>query len=150
MKADLDLFVDSNLSDRFCRPVDHAYRALIAWLCREGELLVCQSLINEYTAATSGSSNPTALVVLIGHLQRHGRLKRYTKSELRDFRIKASTRKRLRSNRRDHEYIKIVMLSDRKLGLSNDNKLRYDINNFPGHSASAGAHPSEIDYCSGS
>ena len=50
------------------------------------------------------------------------------------------------SNRSDHDYIKIVMMSDRKLALSGDNKLRRDINDFPRYGARAYRHPGDFDY----
>ena len=146
MSCDPDLFVDSNLSQYFCRPIDQAYRRLITWLCTEGQLVVCQTLVGEYHDAVRGSDQATALVVLVDRLQKEGRLKFYKRSEVQAFRIKDSRRKRLRSNRRDHDYLKIVLLSDRKLGLSDDKKLRYDINNYPGYAAVAAGHPSAIDY----
>ena len=146
MSCDPDLFVDSNLSQFFCRPIDQAYKRLITWLCTEGRLVVCQTLVAEYHDAVRGSDRATALVVIVDRLQRDGRLRFFKKGEMQAFRIKANRRKRLRSNRRDHDYLKIVLLSDRKIGLSDDKDLRYDINNYPGYAAVAAGHPSEVDY----
>lgn len=146
MTVDPDLFVDSNLSGHFCRPIDKAYENLIQWLLAEGQLIVCPSLIREYHDAVRGSDRPTSLVVLIGYLQREGRLKQCTNRELSSFVIPKHRRKRLLSNRRDHDFLKVILLSDRKLGLSEDRNLRRDVNGYPGYTACVGAHPSEVEY----
>ncbi len=141
-----DLFVDSNLSGHFAKPVKPEYRELIRWLNEEGCLVVCQSLIVEYHDAVRGATSPTTLVEIVNRLQREGRLRRFTKDKLREFLIKPSVQRRLCSNRADHDLIKIVLLSDRKLGLSEDRNLARDINTFPGHQAQVASTPSKIDY----
>lgn len=141
-----DLFVDSNVSGHFAKPVRAEYRELIEWLLDKGCLVVCQSLIREYFAATRGSSVPTALVAVVDRLQRDGRLKQFSKQELQAFRLQKRVRQRLRSNRADHDFIKVVLLSNRKLALSEDRNLAHDINEFPGFEAHCGGVPSEIDY----
>lgn len=146
MSGDPDLFVDTDRSGHFSRPVDPAYRKLIGWLRSEGHLVVSQSLIREYEEAVRGSSAPTTLVALVGHLQRHGRLKRFDKQDLQRFRIKKHVEQALRSGLRDRDHLKSVLLSDRKLGISGDVKLRHDLNNYPGYSAIVRRHPSEVPY----
>lgn len=141
-----DLFVDANQSSHFCRPMDAHYRDLIEWLWTDGHLVVCQALIVEYSRAVSGSDKQRTLVALVDRLQREGRLRRFGKAELREFRISERMRKKLLSNRSDHDFLKIVLLSDRKLGLSADYKFRRDVNSFPGSGAFVGAHPSDVDY----
>ena len=146
MNADPDLFVDADRSGSFCRPVDPAYRKLIAWLRSDGQLVVCQSLIREYHDAVRGSTAPTTLVALLEHLQRHGRLKRFGKSALNAFRITKHIENRLQSEMKDRDHVKIVLLSDRKLGISGDVDFRRDVNNYPGYSAVVRQHPSEVQY----
>ena len=109
-------------------------------------MVVCQSLVREYVTAVRGAKSQTTLPAIVNRLQREGRLRRFTKDELRAFRIKPSVQRRLRSNRADHDFIKIVLRSDRKLGLSKDQNLARDINTFPGHRAHVARTPSEIDY----
>lgn len=107
---------------------------------------MCQSLIREYVTAVRGATSQTTLVAIVDRLQRDGRVKRLSKSELRAFRLPTSAKRLLRSNRADHDFIKVVLLSDRKLGVSEDRDLAYDINNFPGHHAHVARAPSKIDY----
>ena len=141
-----DLFVDANLSGHFARPVKPEYCQLIRWLREEGWLVVCQSLTVEYHKAVIGSTSPTTLVAIVEKLQRDGRLRRFSKNDLGNFRIPTSAKRRLRSNRADHDFIKVVLLSDRKLGLSEDRDLAHDINTFPGHHAHVARAPSKIGY----
>ena len=141
-----DLFVDSNLSGHFAKPVKAEYHELIQWLMKEGCLVVCQSLVREYVTAVRGADSDTMLPVIVNRLQRDGRLRRFSKHELQAFRIPPSVQRRLRSNRADHDLIKIVLLSDRKLGLSKDQNLARDINTLPGHQARVARTPSEINY----
>ena len=141
-----DLFVDSNVSGHFAKPVRADYKTLIEWLHDEGCLVVCQSLIKEYHAAVQGSPVPTTLVALVNRLHRAGRLRRFTKKELQEFPLPKHVRRRLRSNRADHDLIKVVMRSDRKLALSKDRKLAQDINDFPGFDARCEDAPSKIPY----
>lgn len=86
------------------------------------------------------------LPVIVDQLTRTGRLKWYSKKDLKLFPIKERVVKRLLSNQGDHDYIKIVMMSDRKLALTGDNNLRRDINNFPGYQARAYGHPADVNY----
>ena len=141
-----DLFVDSNVSGHFAKPVRADYKTLIEWLRDEGCLVVCQSLIKEYHDAVQGSQVPTTLVALVNKLQRGGRLRRFSKKELQAFSLREHVRRRLRSNRADHDLIKVVMLSDRKLALSKDRKLAQDINDFPGFDARCEDAPSKMPY----
>lgn len=141
-----DLFVDSNLSGHFARPVKPKYRQLIRWLMKEGCLVVCRSLVREYVTAVRGAESQTTLPAIVNRLQRDGRLTHFSKNELQAFRIKPSAQRRLRSNRADHDFIKIVLLSDRKIGLSKDRNLARDINDFPGYEAQVASTPSKIDY----
>lgn len=140
-----DLFIDSDISGHIAKPPDDHYKDLIRWLNQEGFLVICRSLLNAYVDAVRGSPLMT-LPVIVDRLTRAGRLIRYRKQDLKEFQIKERIVKRLLSNPSDHDYIKIVMMSDRKLALSGDNKLRRDIDNFPRYRARAFAHPREFDY----
>lgn len=146
MGLDPDLFVDADRSKYFGRPVDPGYKRLIEWLRSDGHLVVCASLIREYEDAVRGSTSPTTLVALVSHLQRDGRLKRFDRRALDAFRIRKHVGKRLRSGMKDRDHLKIVLLSDRKLGVSGDGNFRHDVNNFPGYSAVVRRHPSEVPY----
>ena len=146
VRCDPDLFVDADRSKYFSRPVDPVYRKLIDWLRSDGHLVVCASLIREYHRAVRGSTSPTTLVALMNHLQIHGRLKGFGKRELERFRIKNHVERKLRSQMKDRDHLKIVLLSDRKLGISGDGEFRHDVNNYPGYSPIVRRHPSEVPY----
>ena len=142
-----DLFIDSNISGHIAKPPDDHYRDLIRWLFAEGCLVICRSLRREYCDAVRGSGlGRMTLPVIVGQLTRAGRLKRYSKKDLKRFLIKERVAKRLLSNRADHDYIKIVMMSDRKLALTEDKKLRRDINDFPKYRARGYRHPADFNY----
>lgn len=141
-----DLFIDADISGHIMKPLDDHYRDLIKWLYVEGCLVICRSLHNEYRKAVRESPSLRTLPAIVDRLTRARRLIRYSREELRGFRIKERIVKRLLSNRSDHDYIKIVMMSDRRLALSGDNKLRRDINNFPRYGAQAYRHPGDFDY----
>lgn len=140
-----DLFIDANVSGHITKPPNDRYRGLIDWLSEEGYLVVCRSLLNEYVDAVRGSSLWT-LPAIVDRLTRAGRLVRFGKRDIRSFRIKERLLKKLLSNRSDHDYIKIVMMSDRNLALSRDNALRRDINDFPRYKARAYKDPGDFDY----
>ena len=141
-----DLFVDADRSGKFCRPVDPAYQDLIEWLLSDGYLVVCQSLIVEYHRAVQGSSLPTTLIVLLDKLKRQGRLRHFDKKTLDDFRIRTHVERGLRSNREDRDHLKVVLLSDRRLGISGDVNFCHDANNYPGFTATVDRHPSQVPY----
>ena len=146
MSVDPDLFVDNDRSAHFSRPVDPAYKQLIRWLRSDGYLVVCQSLIREYHDAVRGSTAPTTLPTLVNHLLSCGRLKRFGKRELEGFRISKHVARKLQSGMKDRDHLKIILLSDRKLGISGDGKFRRDLNGYPGYSAIVRRHPSEVPY----
>ena len=141
-----DILVDNTVAKNFSNPLDPHYKVFIRWLQDTGVLVVTQRLIVEYyrTCAASGSS--TSMPALIDHLLRKGRLKKFTKTELSSFRFTAKVQRSLRSNIEDHDTVKAVMLSVRKLALSHDTNLRHDIKTFPGHKARAERRPQDLPY----
>lgn len=142
----LDLLVDNSIAKNFCNPLDPHYKELIKWLYHEGELVVTQRLIIEYHASTGSSFSETNVVAIIAKLTRDGRLRKVTKNELDAFRIQNRVRKRLRSNTKDWDYLKAVMLSVRRLALSMDRDFVFDVNNFPGYAARAERRPEDLPY----
>ena len=141
-----DIFVDNNVAKNFCNPLDIEYRAFIKWLYKEGALVVSNKVIVEYHRSTSHSYSCTNIIVIIDRLLRDGRLNKISNYALKRFAIKKHILNTLRSNPKDHEHLKIVLLSVRKLALSMDKSFRFDVNNYPGYLAFAASRPNEIPY----
>jgi hypothetical protein len=141
-----DVFVDNSVAKNFCNPLDPDYKEFIRWLNEEGHLAVSNKILGEYSSSTGSSPSPTNIVIIIDRLTRDGRLNKFTPEQLKGLRFKKHVQRNLRSNRKDHPHIKVVLLSDRKLALSLDDNLRYDVNNFPGYKALARSRPEELPY----
>lgn len=143
---DKDILVDNNIAKNFCNPVNRTYKKFIVWLMEYGVLMVSQKLIVEYISSTGSSCSSTNIATIIYKLTREGRLKKKSKKEIQSIRFKKHVEKSLRSNKRDHEYIKLVILSDRKYAISKDRNLQYDINHFPRIKGIAVDSPEKINY----
>jgi hypothetical protein len=141
-----DLLVDNCIAKNFCNPLDDHYKTFIRWLFEEGELVVTQSLLRDYYASTAASPSPTNIVIIVAKLTADGRLCRFTKQDLDYFQIPKRITRCLRSNRKDWDNIKAVMLSTRKFAISLDNGFVFDVNNYPGYSARAERRPQDLPY----
>ena len=141
-----DIFVDNNVAKNFCNPVDPHYKVFIKWLSEEGYLVVSNKILSEYVSSTGGSQSATNIVAIIDRLTRDGRLIKFSRRQCDQFGFSHRITKALRSNRKDHAHIKVVLLSCRKLALSLDVNFRHDVNNFPGYQAVARARPEELNY----
>jgi hypothetical protein len=141
-----DILVDNSIAKNFCNPLDPHYRIFIQWLFHQGELVVTRQLLNEYHASTGSSSSTTNIVVIISKLTISGRLHSVSKQKLKAFKIPNRIERRLRSNRKDWDSLKAVMLSDRKLALSRDSNFVFDVNNYPGFFARAEQRPQDLNY----
>ena len=135
---DSDIVVDTNVIRLYGVAGDPVFKTFFAWLRSNGILACSQKLLVEYHR--SGSSLVAGLVadLLIAR-----RLRKYSPSEIESIR---HGRYRFRSNRADHHHVKLVMRSCRRLCLSLDEDLRYDVNNFPGYGGQAASRPDEIPY----
>src|SRR5947207_13567361 len=118
-----DIFIDNNVAKNFCNPVDQHYKVLVKWLFQTGCLVVSNRLISEYGRACGGSGSETSIFAIIDAQSRDGRLVRFRNAQLRALVFTRAQLRRLRSNRADHTYLKLVILSDRKLALTYDANL---------------------------
>ncbi len=142
-----DILVDNDIATNFfANPLEPEYKKFINWLIEVGCLVVCNRLVNQYHATCQHSPSPLNIIVIIDKLIRDGRYVKKENSELKAFRIPKRISNRLRSNQRDCDILKTVLLSYRKYAISGDRNLRYDINNYPGYSASAVSRPQDISY----
>ncbi|MFW6130825.1 MAG: hypothetical protein ACOC56_06525 [Atribacterota bacterium] len=135
-----DIFVDNNLISNFNNKMSNEYKRFTKWLIDEGSLVISNLLRREY----KNTDNKNNIHLIIDIQTRKGRLNIIENRKIREFKYKKHENKRLRSD--DYKHIKIVLLSDRKLAISEDNNFRYDINNFPGYNARAEKSPSKINY----
>jgi hypothetical protein len=141
-----DVFVDNNVAKNFCNPADPHYKDFIKWLFEEGHLAVSNKILGEYVSSVGGSQSATNIVASISRLTRDGRLIKFSQEQLTQLVFSKRIIRKLRSNRKDHAHIRVVLLSCRKLALSLDANFRYDVNSFPGHQAVARARPEELSY----
>jgi uncharacterized membrane protein len=155
-----DIFIDNNIASRFKNPADPEYIKLRDWLVlyreiKENEedtnahLVVSNKLLNEYSRSNQNIKDGQNIILIIGRLQRQGRLIKIENQAIKDFQKEHFTKKTLRQlscNQEDREHIPVVLLSDRKYALSIDDAFVNDLLNFPKFQAFACKRPEEMPY----
>ncbi len=141
-----DIFVDNNIAQNFARAKDSHYRKFCTWLYNTGCLVVSNKLIQEYISSNRDCHIHLGIASIIDAQTRDGRLNRIKNSQLRQFRFQQNIKRSFRSNHRDHEFIKLVLLSFRKLALTIDQNLAYDIKHYPRYSCKVSSRPECIPY----
>lgn len=152
-----DIFLDNNIAKNFSNPMDEEYKKLICWLKRydpndlpgNAYLVVSNKLLNEYGRTVSHAAGRTNIWIIIDILTREGRLVKIGNADIKEFQRTHFTKKvlkNLRANKKDHDHIPVVLLSDRKYALSLDNDFIYDLKHFPGFRARAEKRPEELPY----
>ena len=125
-----DIFVDTNIACKFAKPTKEQVEFL-KWLENSGYLMVSQKLLIEYNK----SCNIPLFKAIIGKLSSTNRLVRISNDEIKIFKRQHFSKritKRLQSNHQDREHIPIVLLSDRKIAITEDDKFASDLVVFPG------------------
>lgn len=138
VKHQKDIFVDSNVIKIYPNVQDEDFKKFFYWLVRDGYLIISNALLGEYNRIRSN-----AIASLLEYLYKNNRLVKVETKDLECIREKSY---KYRCNMADRVHVKLVMVSNRKLGLAFDKKLLHDINNFPGYRASASYKPSKIPY----
>lgn len=152
-----DIFIDNNIAKNFSNPMGPQYRKLVKWLMKYDKnnlslnayLVVSQKLIGEYYNTASGDRGSTSIAVIIAKLTQEGRLSRFSNEKIKEFKrnhFKKAIVKKLRSNKKDHDHIPLVLLSDRKYALSQDKNFIYDLVHFPGFTVRAEKRPERLPY----
>ena len=141
-----DIFVDNNIAQNFARAKDPHYKKFCVWLYNIGSLVVSNKLINEYKSSNRNCCSQLGIASIIDAQTRDGRLNKIENNQLRQFRFQQNIERSFRSNRKDHEFIKLVLLSFRKLGLTIDQNLAYDIKHYPRYSCKISSRPERIPY----
>lgn len=140
-----DIFIDANIASKFANPPNEDYLKFIKWLEFEDEsepqnnafLVVSSMIVTEYFAGCRNYNEGTSITAIYDKMQKGKRLNRKEKNEIDDFIKRNFTPKiwnDLRCKRRgsnDPKHIALILLSDRKMALTEDNDLLYDLLNFP-------------------
>lgn len=142
-----DITIDCCCICKCVGQISDVYKELYDWLMtpnNDSKLMLSEKLHIEYI----GSNNQ--LNVFLNQLLQMNKIQPVVENkEIKDFRNKHFNKKienKLRSNSKDWNHIALVMISTRRIALSEDNNLIYDINNFPKFFASADNCPSKLPY----
>ena len=151
-----DICIDNNIACRFANPMDPEMKKLINWIMKNEEgsddnaiLVVSDKLLHEYMASSQGTYGSTSIPMIVSKLTKEGRLLKISNAEIKEFQrtyFKKKVEKALRSNQEDRNHIPVVLLSDRKFALTNDEKFTYDLEHFPGFQVLVSSRPENLPY----
>ena len=155
-----DIFIDNNIACRFSNPVDQNYKALVSWLNDNhvipndleddrAYLVVSNKLLKEYLASCRGAFATNAIPNIVNKLTREGRLIKISNEQINTFKstyFSKTVEKKLASNAEDRNHIPVVLLSERKMALTNDDKFASDLVNFPGFTVIVSDRPEQLPY----
>lgn len=141
-----DIFVDTNLGKNFCNPVDPELKEFIRWLFYQGSLVISNRILREYCDSCQHSTSRSSILVIIAHQTKRKRLTKISNIQLAAVVLTKAEIRRIRSNRKDHEHLKALMLSRRKMALTGDTKFAYDVVNLPRIRGLAKRHPEDLPY----
>ena len=151
-----DIFIDNNIACRFANPMDPEMKKLINWIMKNEEgsddnaiLVVSDKLLHEYMASSQGAYGSTSIPMIVSKLTKEGRLLKISNAEIKEFQrtyFKKKVEKALRSNQEDRNHIPVVLLSDRKFALTNDEKFTHDLAHFPGFQVLVCSRPENLPY----
>jgi len=172
-----DIFIDNNIAKNFAGVKDKEYIKLIFWLLQYSNeeidkyfskiskdvrkkiyssvpdekhyLAVSHKLIGEFIRSNRDAKSLTAIPNIIDKMQREGRLNKIENSRIKEFIEKQNKQfEKLRCNSEDKEHIPVVLLSDRKIALTKDENLRFDLLHFTGYKSkiTVAASQEELKY----
>jgi hypothetical protein len=119
---------------------DPEFLRFFGWLRQNGVLTVSTYLLKEYSGV--GSQHIAALIDTL----RSSIPPRFNKIDKRIVDTFNDRHFRYNCNTEDHCHVKLVMLSFRRLALSQDPDLVRDVNRFPRYNAHASNRPSALPY----
>ena len=152
-----DIFIDNNITSKyFSTPTDEEYKKLIEWLATYNEdeqndayLVVSPYLIREYNESNRNARSETNILNLLIEFTKQGRLVNFTKKQIEDFQQKYYSKKVLKnllSNAKDRNHLPAVLLSDRKMALSEDNNFLSDLKEFSDFETIIAKRPEHLNY----
>jgi predicted nucleic acid-binding protein len=153
-----DIFIDNNIASKyFSTPTDEEYKKLIDWLGthnkvedKDAYLVVSPYLIREYNESNRNARSETNILNILIQLTKQGRLVHFTKKDIEAFQQKYFSNKVLKKLRtkdtKDRNHIPAVLLSDRKMALSEDNNFLSDLQEFPDFEPIIAKRPENLNY----
>jgi hypothetical protein len=151
-----DIFVDNNIAVQFTNPMDDYFKEFIRWLIEfnndcenDAYLVVSNKILSEYLRSCNGCFKENSIPMIIAKFTREGRLIKIANHDISEFKnqhYRKKIKNQLRSNYQDQDHLPIVLISNRKMALSNDTNLIYDIIHFPGYSSYASNRPELLNY----
>lgn len=159
-----DILIDNNVAKNFAAPLDQHYKNFIKWIINYdyervkenpglkknyAHLVVNQKLLNEYLRTSGLCARSSSIPVIISKLTQQGRLIKISKKETEDFKKTYFTKtieRKLLSNIEDHIHIVTVLLSNRKMCVTYDDNLIFDLKNFPKFKAKVNKRPELLNY----
>ncbi|MEI2737415.1 MAG: hypothetical protein V9F01_01360 [Chitinophagaceae bacterium] len=154
-----DIFIDAQVANKFATPPDKDYSDLSDWLwsndlsdkLQNAHLVVCQKLINDYFGGNQHCAKSRSICSIYDKMMKEDRILKKTKDEISNFQKKFFKWKDLRckeSGSSDPSLIPLIFLSNRMIGLCEDENLIYDIINMPKwkNKAIVKRHPKDLKY----
>jgi hypothetical protein len=150
-----DIFIDNNIAVLYFKKPDKAILDFIKWLYDEdnlelkAHLVVSPKLLNEYFSSCTGHDSYTSITRIYTIMQAQGRTIPFTNMQVKKFQQKYFSKKVLREltcNSKDRDHIPIVLMSNRKIAVSDDNCFLKDLQKFSGFKVIAGKHPKDLNY----
>jgi hypothetical protein len=140
-----DIFIDNDVTTKhFSNPIDKDYKNLIDWLRtfnndveNDAHLVLSNFILREYHESNKNPNSQTNIISIIDEMIKNNRVKRIGNKDIQDFQTRYFTKKTLKkltSNAKDRNHIPAVLLSERKIALSEDSRFLNDLLQFSGFS----------------
>jgi hypothetical protein len=139
-----DIFVDTCVASRLSNPLDPKLKTFLTWLTKSGAPVITNKIVGEYQMSLDPSNSNFFTVIDI--CTREGRVVKISNEQLKLFKFTKTQERKLNSNSKDWPHIKAVLISPRKIAISFDKNFVCDLNEFPGHTATAGSDPGKLKY----
>lgn len=141
-----DIVLDSMIALSLCTPIKPGYNELAVWLRDEGVIRYCNYLLNEYSRCCATSPSTTSIIYLIELQNRKGISGKISNDQIKALRFSPKQLRGMKSHKKDHPILKTVLLSNRKVLISQEENLIYDLVNYPGVNCVCGTEIDQIDY----
>jgi poly-D-alanine transfer protein DltD len=152
-----DIFIDNDVATKhFSNPIDEDYKKLIDWLKtfnndvgNDAHLVLSSFLHREYIESNRNPNSQTNIVAIINEMVINDRINRVKNQDIKRFQTEHFTKnvlKKMTSNAKDRNHIPAVLLSNRKMALSEDSRFLNDLIQIKGFKPIAAFRPENIDY----
>lgn len=120
------IVIDTNVMTLYDAPIEPTYAELFKWLLSTGSLCISHHLLIEYMR--SGNRNITILLAELKKHAENNRLIEVPKTDIKNF--KDDKKFKYSCNHEDINHARLTFLSPRKKIITEDTKLKDDINKF--------------------